>query len=200
MRNRVSQSSAIFPGADKLSGFRHNGGWLEDVDGDGWQDVNLPFLRYILVISCRTGAQLALLHPEIAKRARDGAPVEFNSGPFHGSFTPFTASDGKRDVLIASANPVGSFDDIYCNVARYYAVLETKTPNQPRTRELRWADYISFVKNFFSGADAQTIVRPMKESINAYTVFPTRYSGQRISCSPCITNSSAIRRLIRELV
>jgi hypothetical protein len=151
--------SATFPGADKISGFRHNGGWLEDVDGDGWQDINLPFLRYILVISGRTGDQLARLHPEIAKRAIHGAPVEFDSGRFYGSFTPFTASDGKRDVLIASANPVGTFDDIYCNVARYYAVLETKTPNQSRTRELRWADYISFVKNFFSGAAAQTIVR-----------------------------------------
>ncbi len=53
--------SATFANADKLSGFRHNGGWLEDVDGDGWQDINLPFLRYILVISGRTGEQLALL-------------------------------------------------------------------------------------------------------------------------------------------
>jgi len=151
--------SATFPDAAKLSGFRHNGGWLEDVDGDGWQDINLPFLRYILVISGRTGTQLALLHPEIAKRARNGAPVEFDSGRFYGSFTPFTVSDGKHGVLIASANPVGTFDDSYCNVARYYEVLETKTPDQPRSRELKWANYISFVKNFLGGADAQTIMR-----------------------------------------
>jgi hypothetical protein len=151
--------SASFPNADKLSGFRHDGGWLEDVDGDGWQDINLPFLRYILVISGRTGDQLALLHPEIAQHAEHGAPVDFDSGRFYGSFTPFTAAGGKHDVLIAAGNPVGTFDDIYCNVARYFAVLETKMPDQPRSRGLKWARYISFLKNFFGDADAQTIVR-----------------------------------------
>ncbi|HEV7996510.1 MAG TPA: hypothetical protein VGP52_09655 [Stellaceae bacterium] len=151
--------SATFPNAAKLSGFRHNGGWLEDVDGDGWQDINLPFLRYILVISGHTGAQLALLHPQIAEHARHGAPVDFDSGRFYGSFTPFAAASSKHDVLIASANPVGTFNDIYCNVARYYAVLETKAPDAPQTRDLKWANYISFVKNYFSDADARNMVR-----------------------------------------
>ena len=161
------RDSATFPGADKLAGVRHDGGWLEDVDGDGWQDINLPFLNgYILTISGRTGRQLALLHFDVAAHSEPNSPPFFHSGRLYGSFTPFTASNGKSNVLIASASPVGTFNDFYCNVSRYYAVLETKNSSDPASRDLKWSDYISFDatiypfnKASFSNAQPDQILR-----------------------------------------
>ena len=169
-----SAALALHSRAPSISPSSGIGGWLEDVDGDGWQDINLPFLAYILVISGKTGDQLALLHPEIARHAEPDAPRDFDLGRFYGSFTPFIAADGKRDVLIASADTVGTFNDIYCNVARYYAVLETAKPGDPRSRGVKWADYISFVKNFFGGWAASEVTShgAATASTNACTGFP----------------------------
>jgi hypothetical protein len=118
---------ATFQGAVKLTSFRHNGGWLEDIDNDGWQDINLPFLKgYILSISGRTGQQLALSHFDVAAQSEPTSIPYFHGGRIYGSFTPFAASNGKNDVLIASGVTVGAFNDFYCNVSRYFAVLETR--------------------------------------------------------------------------
>jgi len=151
--------SATFPNAERLAGFRHNGGWIQDTNNDGWDDINLPFLHgYILVIEGRTGAHIALNHIEPAKpdpyyKIR---PV-FDSGRLYGSYTPFTSVEGKQDVLIAAGNPVGTFDDVDCNVSRYFAVLETEVPNDPQSRRLKWSDYISFMKTVFQNPPPPTM-------------------------------------------
>jgi hypothetical protein len=150
--------TASFPGAEHLSGFRHNGGWLEDVDDDGWQDINLPFLRYILTISGRTGQPLALLRLDLSHETEPDAPPDFDSGRLYGSFTPFRSADGKHDVLIAAGNRVGSFTDWNCNVSRYFAVLETEVQGSPASRRLKWSDYISFTKNIFAKAPSNSEV------------------------------------------
>lgn len=142
--------SAMSPNAQQLSGFRHNGGWLEDEDGDGWDDINLPFFHYILVISGRSGRQIALVNVEPGTVAEPDSPPRFDAGRLYGSFTPFRSLAGRSNVLIASGNTVGTFDDYHCNVSRYFAVLEMRVAYQPQTRTLKWVDYQSFGKNIFS--------------------------------------------------
>ncbi|MGE3759886.1 MAG: hypothetical protein AB7H97_19120 [Pseudobdellovibrionaceae bacterium] len=38
------------------SKFRHNRGWLLDVDNDGFDEIHLTFFLFILTLSGRTGA------------------------------------------------------------------------------------------------------------------------------------------------
>lgn len=129
------------------SGFRHDGGWVEDVDGDGWSDINLPYLQYILTISGKTGKQLGLTHFDVAKQSEPTAPAYFHSGRFYGSFVAFPDPDtGGREVLFASGNAVGTFADYNCNVSRYFAVGQW----QETTLDLKWSDFLSFSKTIFN--------------------------------------------------
>jgi hypothetical protein len=180
--------NATFPNATTLSGFRHNGGWQQDVNNDGWDDINLPFLHgYILVIDGQTGATIALnqIHPAQSDPYYANASF-FDSGRLYGSFTLFTAIDGNQDVMIAAGEWVGSFNDVDCNVSRYMAVLESAVPNDPRSRRLKWTKYISFMDTVFywppGPTMAQTNIARPGDFINhcvhrvSNSVF---YAGQR---------------------
>jgi hypothetical protein len=138
---------ATFENALNLSGFRHNGGWAADVDGDGWDDIHLPFLQYILTISGKTGQQLGLSHFDVAHQSEPNAPAYFHSGRFYGGFVvrPGPTSP-TQDILFAAANAVGTFGDIYCNVSRYIAVAQWGASGY----ELQWSNYLSFSKTIFN--------------------------------------------------
>jgi hypothetical protein len=93
-----------------ISGFRHGGGWVEDVDGDGWDDINLPFLQYILTLSGRTGRPLALAHFDVAAQSEPRSPPYFHSGRFYGRFAAFTEpATGRHDVLFTDGEAAGYF-------------------------------------------------------------------------------------------
>jgi hypothetical protein len=106
--------------AREASGFRHNGGWVQDLDGDGWGDINLPYLSYILTISGRTGHQVGLSHIDPGAPVSPPEPPRFDSGRLYGAFTQLPDADGHKSVLIAAANAVGTFTDVACNVSRYF--------------------------------------------------------------------------------
>jgi hypothetical protein len=135
---------ATFAGYQTESGFRHNGGWLDDVDGDGWDDLHLPYLKYILSVSGRTGAQIALSSFDVAAQSEPGSPPFFHSGRFYGSFTSYTSAAGERRVLFSAGTTVGSFTDHYCNVSRYMAVA-----SWGYALDLAWSNYYSFIKTIF---------------------------------------------------
>ena len=139
--------SATFTNATNLSGFRHDGGWIDDVNGDGWSDVHLPFLSYILTISGKTGQQLGLAHFDVAAAEEPpGIPSPFHGGRFYGGFSTFIdPNGGGRNVLFAAANPVGFFSDNNCNVSRYFAVGKWSGS----TLGLKWSKYLSFGKTIF---------------------------------------------------
>ena len=131
----------------KASGFRHGGGWVEDVDGDGWDDINLPFLGYILTISGRTGQKLSLAHFDVAAQSEPNAPPYFHSGRFYGRFATFTEpATGRHDVLFTDGEGAGYFGGLYCGVSRYVAVAQW-TPGP--SLKLKWSDYLSFTKTVF---------------------------------------------------
>ena len=134
--------------ADPANTYRHNGGWLDDLDGDGWDDITLPYLWILKTVSGQTGASLAATYADVAAEDEPMSPPAFHSGRNYGSFTTFTTKLGARGVLVASGLSVGTFGDWFCNVSRFHA-LYTGEPGQPATRALAWSEYHSFVKNIF---------------------------------------------------
>jgi hypothetical protein len=137
-----------------ISGFRHGGGWVEDVDGDGWDDINLPFLQYILTLSGRTGRPLALAHFDVAAQSEPRSPPYFHSGRFYGRFAAFTEpATGRHDVLFTDGEAAGYFGGLYCGVSRFVAVAQWRPG--PRL-VLKWADYLSFAKTIFKPPYAST--------------------------------------------
>jgi hypothetical protein len=127
--------------------FRHAGGWIEDVDGDGWGDINLPYMMgYILTLSGKTGRQIGLSHFDVAAKSEPNSPPYFHGGRFKGSFADFTDPQTRaHDVLIADGDIVGNFKDMYCGVSRYFAVAQWSGGQL----QLRWSDYLSFTKTIF---------------------------------------------------
>ena len=138
--------SATFADAAALAVFRHDGGWVEDIDRDGWSDIHLPFLGYILSLSGKTGKQLGLAHFDVAaKEQPSGLGYPFHGGRFYGGFSAFADAGGNRYVLFADANAVGSFRDQNCNVSRYFAVAKWRGTSL----DLKWSRYLSFSKTIF---------------------------------------------------
>ena len=138
--------SATFADAATLAGFRHDGGWVEDIDHDGWSDIHLPFLGYILSISGKTGKRLGLAHFDVAATERPpGLRAPFHGGRFYGGFSAFADTSGNHYILFASANAVGGFGDQNCNVSRYFAVARWRG----RSLDLKWSRYLSFSKTIF---------------------------------------------------
>jgi hypothetical protein len=137
--------TATFANYTTLSGFRHNGGWVDDVNRDGWDDIHLPYLQYILSISGVDGTQLGLAHFDVAAQTEPSSPPYFHSGRFYGSFAAFNSpSAATRKLLISAGNPVGRFADIGCNASRYVTVLDWANGFG-----LAWSKYLSFVKTIF---------------------------------------------------
>lgn len=131
--------------AAEVSQFRHNGGWTVDVDGDGWSDIHLPFLGYILSLSGKNGESLGLSHFDVAAISEPTAPAYFHSGRFYAGFTVTSARGETPETLINSADAVGSFEDLYCNVSRFYASIEWREGSW----RLKWSNYLSFAKTLF---------------------------------------------------
>ena len=131
--------------------YRHNGGWLSDVDRDGWDDINLPFLKTVLTISGRTGQQLASSTFNVSAQSEPAtASAWFHSGRNYSGFASFNSpSSSDRRVLISSGNAVGTFDDSNCNVSRFMSVAKW---NPDSTLSLLWSNFISFSKTIFNSA------------------------------------------------
>jgi hypothetical protein len=143
-----------FDNAPTLAGVRHGGGWVDDVDGDGWDDIHMPYLfGYVLSVSGRTGQQIQLSHYDVTLQTEPNSPRGFESGRQYGSFTTFDdPRDGSRLVLISAGSAVGTFSDFFCNVSRYVAVAKWSS-----ALNLMWSDYISF---------SHTIFAPQLDSVN----------------------------------
>ena len=130
-----------FTNAGSLSSFRHNGGWVSDVDGDGWGDINLPFLRYVYTISGNTGQQLGLSHIVPGSVWVPPLPADFDSGRLYGSYTEMKDPSGRQSVLISGANGVGTFSDANCNVSCYFLLANWSGGSWTPA----WDTFLSFV-------------------------------------------------------
>ena len=140
--------------AANVSQFRHGGGWVSDVNGDGWGDINLPFLRYVLTISGKTGQQLGLSFIVPGSVWVPPLPVDFDWGRLYGAFTEMKNKNGQQSVLISATDMVGNFANIYCNVSCYFLLANWNgsswTPEWDTylSYERVYDEYPTYLKNF----------------------------------------------------
>jgi len=134
--------------------FREYGGYLQDLDGDGWEDIHLIYHRLQYSISTRTGLPLAITEYDIAAATEPAAPTWFHAGRNYGAHVSGTSPDGAPRTLMVGGVPVGSFQDMNCNVTRYIGLLETP-PGRPGERRLKWSHYYGFASSTFGDASSE---------------------------------------------
>lgn len=127
--------------------FREVGGYLQDLDGDGWEDVTLTYHSVAHAISGRTGAVLNTLVYDVAAGM---SPTLFHSGRNYGTHAATRAADSTLRTTIVAGAPVGTFDDYNCNVSRFVAVIDARA-GMPSTRRLAWSRYMGFASTIFNG-------------------------------------------------
>lgn len=142
--------------------FREAGGTVQDLDGDGWADINLIYHRRIHTISPATLGPIADLEYDVAATTEPNAPKLFHSGRNYGTHRAVTGGDAQERLVIVGGTPVGSFTDDLCNVSRFLAVLES-APALPATRKLAWATYFGFSSTIFATYDPQYVDDPMSD-------------------------------------
>lgn len=139
--------------------FREVGGYLQDIDGDGWDDIHLIYHATVVAISPRTAQQLVTTTYDVAAPSEPASPKWFHSGRNYGTHRAYTGQDGKLRTLVVGGIPVGSFEDVNCNVSRFVAVLESSA-GQPSTRKLAWSRYLGFTSTIFSAYDPSYASNP----------------------------------------
>lgn len=132
--------------------FREVGGYVHDLDGDGWQDVTLIHHRLAQTISVATLAPVNVLEYDVAAATEPASPQWFHSGRNYGTHAAVTGSDGQLRTVIVGGVPVGGHADSLCNVSRFLAVLAS-SPGAPGTRQLAWSSYLGFHSSIFSAYD-----------------------------------------------
>ncbi|MGE0634237.1 MAG: hypothetical protein AB7O96_17615 [Pseudobdellovibrionaceae bacterium] len=131
----------------KVSGFRHSRGWLLDVDKDGWDDIHLPYFKYILSLSGRTGKQINLGFHDVAQFTEPKTHKWFHQGRWYGGYTTFVDPRNKEYMTaVVAGSTVGTFENWNCNVSRYVAALRWKRA----TSKLDWAQYLAFSTTQFT--------------------------------------------------
>ena len=75
--------------------FREAVGHLQDLDGDGWEDLDLPYHWAFLALSGQSGGQLAATVYDVAA-ATGAQPPVFHSGRNYGTHRATTAGAVKR--------------------------------------------------------------------------------------------------------
>ncbi len=134
--------------------FREVGGYLQDLDADGWEDISLIYHRAVQAISPNSLSELGYLEYDVAAATEPGSPQWFHSGRNYGTHAAITGLDGKLRTVEVGGVPVGTFTDYNCNVSRFVAVLDSD-PGSPATRALRWSHYYGFASTIFSAYDPQ---------------------------------------------
>lgn len=123
--------------------YRESFGHVFDIDGDGWEDLHLPYHGAFLSISGQTGLPLTTTAYDVAA-ATGAQPVGFHGGRQYGTHRSVAVGSMKRIVIIAGA-PVGDLDNPMCNVTHYTAVLNQS--GAPSTRYLAWSRFDGFNSN-----------------------------------------------------
>lgn len=133
------------------SKFRHNRGWLLDVDNDGWDDIHLTFFKYILTLSGRTGARISLAKFDVANYSEPNVEPFFHHGRYYGAYTSFLDPQTNNYMtLLTSGSVVGSFDNWNCNVSRYTAAIRWTRDSSGVKATLPWSEFVSFSNTSFT--------------------------------------------------
>jgi len=134
--------------------FREVGGYLQDLDADGWEDISLIYHQSVQSISPATLGELDYLVYDVAASTEPSSPAWFHSGRNYGTHAAVTGTDGMLRTIEVGGAPVGTFTDYNCNVSRFVAVLDSVAGN-PASRTMRWSHYYGFASTIFSAYDPQ---------------------------------------------
>jgi hypothetical protein len=161
--------------------FREVGGYLQDIDGDGWEDVHLIYHGQIRTVSLAKRRLIHVVRYDIAHDAatinRTNFGVVAHSGRNYGTHTAAQAPAGVlRSVMVAGGEVDAfgmtdpsetrtprDFRDLFCNVSRFIGVIESQ-PGMAETRRLKWSRYFGF--------DSSTFAFPPDLSTSAARVRP----------------------------
>lgn len=146
---RCGKGFAYFSANPGTNWFREVGGYLTDVDGDGFEDPTFIFHEQVLTISGRTGAELSRVLYDVAASTEPTSPKWFHSGRNYGTHTAV----GTRVIEVGAA-PNGTFEDYNCNVSRFLAVIDL------RSKSLVWSTYKGFASTIFSTTDPKYAADP----------------------------------------
>ncbi len=143
------------------------GGWVQDIDGDGEEDLAIPhydialdappsafYGGYVGVAS--SGATLGMTALRFATKnpVYAALPATFDSGRIYGVHHAFPPEAGVTSVLAVGGLPVGSFTGdasiIMCNVTRYVARIDAPL-GELNAGALRWGYYFGFYQGLFQG-------------------------------------------------
>lgn len=169
---------------------KHLGAFVFDADGDGWEDIFIPFFTTLMTVSGNSGQVLNELTYDVAKansiytnEPYNSLPAFFHSGRNYGVHSMARSGSSNFDFIIGG-NPVGTFgtyspqnglthpaSDAYvtmCDVSRFVAAIES-TPSVPTSQHLKWSRYFSFYQPIFdpsSDRTQATAPTPLKNADN----------------------------------
>jgi hypothetical protein len=134
--------------------------YLEDLDGDGWEDITLVFHRCIYTVSSRTGQVLSNFQYDVAAAAEPASPKWFHSGRNYGTYSPgLSRESGMLETVQVGGAAIGSFDDAIANVSRFVAVIDS-VPGAPLTRRLKWSKFYGYAATTFAVIDPKLAADP----------------------------------------
>jgi hypothetical protein len=168
--------------------FLESGFLLSDANGDGWEDLTLPYHGAVQTISLRDGAVVTTQFNPSGQSMPSANNV--HSGRLYGTHSAVTGIDGMRRHVIVAGEGVGTFSDPYCSVSRFTAVLENP-PGTIAQRTLKWSVYTSFLLYsfacFYSGTpctvcDAQNPLCYFDSSTGTYRPQVSRDADMQNGC------------------
>lgn len=126
---------------------------MQDIDGDGWDDVHLIYHGMIWYGSVNLMTEITRVSFDVAASTEPDSPEGFHSGRNYGTHRAFVADTGDHNTLIVGGAPLGTFSDYNCNVSRFVAMLE-QSGTDTSSRHLSWSHYFGFGSTFFSSLEA----------------------------------------------
>ncbi|MFQ5531447.1 MAG: LamG domain-containing protein, partial [Candidatus Nanoarchaeia archaeon] len=145
--------------------YQFPGAYLEDLNQDGWDDINLLYMGGIYTLSGKDGSVLDTFIFNVAKFDEPNVnPPYFHGGRTYGSFSSYTSQDNKFKTVILAGVPVGEFNDFICNTGSFISLIESNL-NQPFPRSLVWSKYLAFQTNIYQFLDPLLVDNPPVERL-----------------------------------
>ena len=193
---------------DTLRGARWSrefGAYLQDLDGDGWDDINVLFKTAVVTYSLRQATRLTTTVFDVAPAS--GRLHLFHGGRLRGSVSAGDAENGKLRTVMLAGVPVGAFSDYNCNVSRYVGVLESAV-GRPESRRLSWVHYLGFTSNSFERLDPKyrahpedVLTRPgdfLNHCVHRFSDGRSAWGGRRIIMFNSFQDSSPRAWCVKE--
>ena len=184
--------------------FREVGGYSQDLDHDGWEDINLIYHYGIVTVSPRTLATLTETYYDVASSDEPSSPVGFHSGRNYGLHTSFSYNNKQYNLILGGvpvgtyhSNPTQGTSDAMCNVSRFVSLLE----GDVASRRLLWSDYHGFHSHTFQSYEAGTIHRYGDFQNGCIHYFNTQIfdiNGRRVIAYNVFRESTPIDQCIPE--